>query len=103
MNASFCIRPFTHSSISPSGCVRLCCQAQGYLKQDGCLVSVETTPFEEIWNGRGYREIRRRMIAGEPVQECRACIHEEALTGESTRTRTLRDWRAGYLNARKTD
>ncbi|MCB1965756.1 MAG: SPASM domain-containing protein [Candidatus Accumulibacter sp.] len=101
MNRSFCIRAFNHVAIAPNGAVKLCCRALGYAKRDGAVESIESRDFSGIWNGDYYKQIREKMLSGETIPECSSCYRDEELVGGSVRTRTLADWRNGFLNPGK--
>lgn len=76
---SFCVYPFTQIAVSPVGVVKPCCIFDGPLKkEDGTTLLISDLKVEEIWNSTHYREIRRKMLQGEPVQECAKCIEEES-------------------------
>lgn len=56
MSKFICDHPWTHFEVNnPNGDVTMCC--------DNCTVlgNVNQASIEEIWNGEGYREIRRQM------------------------------------------
>jgi molybdenum cofactor biosynthesis enzyme MoaA len=63
----------THGSIGP------CCMANSPCKT-----------VEEYYNSTWIKDIRTKMLAGEPVNECRACYQSEQQFGTSARTQTNR-------------
>lgn len=73
MSKSFCMAPWVHANVEPTGIVRMCCIAQG--EQMG---NINEEPINDIWNGERYKTIRLKMINDEPVPECRRCIAEES-------------------------
>ncbi|MHA1817059.1 MAG: SPASM domain-containing protein, partial [Candidatus Heimdallarchaeaceae archaeon] len=84
ISETFCILPWIHVSVGIVGNHRLCCyQSQdkkdadsGDLKIKGNL-KIDKIPLEDIWNSEMYREVRKRMIRGEPIGVCSKCYREE--------------------------
>lgn len=95
-NKSFCVLPWRHLAVNPSGSAALCCQAVNVLREPGRIQSVYTDSLAEIWNGGPMREVRRRMLAGETVEACRDCALQERVTGFSARVGHNRDWLAEH-------
>lgn len=73
MSKSFCMAPWVHANVEPTGIVRMCCIAQG--EQMG---NINTEQINDVWNGSRYKTIRLKMINNEPVEECRRCNAEES-------------------------
>lgn len=73
MSKSFCLAPWVHANVEPTGDVRMCCIAQG----EG-MGNINTEQINDIWNGPRYKTIRLKMINDEPVAECRRCVAEES-------------------------
>jgi MoaA/NifB/PqqE/SkfB family radical SAM enzyme len=48
------------------------------------------TTIEEYYNSTWIKDIRAKMLAGEPVNECRACYQSEQQFGTSARVQTNR-------------
>lgn len=56
MNKFVCNYPWTHFEVNnPNGDVTMCCD------NNTVLGNVNDGNMEEVWNGRGYRKMRRRM------------------------------------------
>lgn len=56
MNKFVCTHPWTHFEVNnPNGDVTMCCD------NNTVLGNVNTDSLDEIWNGDGFQEIRRRM------------------------------------------
>lgn len=88
-NGKFCILPWLHAHVLPNGDVLPCCAvAVGSLS----LGNVRQRPLEEIWNAAGFREIRRKMLAGESVSACQVCYSAEKSGGTSLRTKSNQDF-----------
>lgn len=73
MTKSFCMAPWVHANVEPTGSVRMCCIAQG-----DEMGNINNEPIGEIWNGSRYKTIRLKMLNDEPVPECRRCVAEES-------------------------
>jgi MoaA/NifB/PqqE/SkfB family radical SAM enzyme len=69
----YCSQPWSTIYVSWDGKVRTCCFNE-YLLGD-----LAQNPFSEIWRGKAYRDLRRRVIRGEALDECADC-----LAGKST-------------------
>lgn len=63
--------------VFPDGTAKLCCWASGSITEDGVPLSVNDVPLETLWNSGYMREVRRKMLAGEHVEECSLCYDEE--------------------------
>lgn len=85
----FCILPWVHAHVLPNGDVLPCCAVQvGSLS----LGNVHQKELAQIWNDEGFREIRRKMMAGEKVSACEVCYLAEAAGGTSLRTKSNNDF-----------
>jgi len=63
---------------------------------DNQYFTVYTSRLAEIWNSDAMREIRRAMVAGEPVPACaHYCMAIEAVDGLSRRLGQNRSWETG--------
>ncbi len=63
-----CVHPWTSVSIDEKGLVHPCCVS------DQVLGDLKTESFAEIWNGRRYRKLRRRVNSRNPQLYCRRCV-----------------------------
>ena len=97
INKTFCALPWVHVAVKTSGRFRLCCNQStlpkdieigGYLKGK----SATDTPVEVMWNSKSYRELRKRMIKGEPSGPCGRCYREEESGMKSARISNNNDW-----------
>lgn len=92
ISKSFCSFAFNQVHVSPMGNVKPCCIFDGAIKDEqGNAIRISDDKISSIWNGSHFAEIRRRMLEGETVQECRKCIEEEKLYFTSDRTRSYHD------------
>ena len=77
-NHAFCVLPWVHLSVDPSGWATLCCLSPETLVDEaGRGYNVRTHPFAEIFNSSAQKEVRRKMLAGEKVKHCTTCYNEE--------------------------
>ena len=72
----YCASPWMMLFISPRGDVHPCSHRQN----DPPLGNLDRTPFEDIWNGPAYLELRRRLFYRDLEGLCRTC---EAATPNS--------------------
>lgn len=70
---SSCTLPFAQMVIRPSGGVSLCCQdALGTYTLGDCT----RESLMEIWHGRAYQDVRKRIMAGRnAIELCEQCDH----------------------------
>ena len=107
MNTTFCMAPWVNIGVVPNGEYTLCCVCTNYddegiesnplidqrefhkiNKEDKFyLGSVHDSTLEEIWNSDKMKDIRIKMLKGEPVGNCGPCYYSESITGRSERTR----------------
>jgi MoaA/NifB/PqqE/SkfB family radical SAM enzyme len=87
---TFCILAWTNLMTMPEGVAKVCCWANGLIEDDHGPMRLADHDAEAIWNGAAMREMRRAMLAGEPVAACRSCYEAEAASGNSLRTECLR-------------
>lgn len=78
---TFCIYPWIHIYANPDGSVLPCCVADHHKH----LGNLRKNTIEEIWNDTGYKNMRKKMLAGESCEECRGCYQQEAQGIESVR------------------
>jgi radical SAM protein with 4Fe4S-binding SPASM domain len=73
VSKTFCIYPWIHIYANPDGSVLPCCVAD----HRKSLGNLRTQTLKEVWNSDGYKNIRRKMIAGEKCEECNGCYQME--------------------------
>lgn len=71
-NKSFCGMPFNHAYISPQYERKLCCISRGKYNRD-------KASQEEFWNSDYMRDVRKKMIRGEQINECGNCTYAEEM------------------------
>ena len=76
---SFCMAPWTHMMIAPSGQVTPCCES------NLLLGNASNISLKEIWNSKNYRQLRLDMLAGKSITSCQGCYANEELGRDSLR------------------
>ena len=71
---TFCILPWTHMASYTDGSALLCCVANSRKE-----LNLNKMSLEEVWNSRHFKDARRLMLIGRPVQECAACYKLEEI------------------------
>ncbi len=82
---SFCILPWIHSAIDPTGDVKPCCMVDPFDFSVGKLD--KNTTLKQIFQGEKYSAIRKEMLDGPALPACCIrCTQGEAARGFSYRT-----------------
>ena len=92
---TFCVFPFFNLNSNTDGSVKLCCNIRENLhikKTDGTEYNLGSDSVENIWNSEYMNEVRRKMLFGEKVKECKDCYRHETLTESSSRTQSNRQY-----------
>jgi sulfatase maturation enzyme AslB (radical SAM superfamily) len=90
---SICALPWVHLNVNPDGAATLCCYSWMHIDDGaGRDLNLQTHSTQEIWNGAGMRDIRRRMLTGEQIPNCDACFHDERYGRDSYRLKSNRKW-----------
>jgi len=108
-NKTFCMVPWTHTYISPQSERRLCCASReehmmqrqyidasndkstGKYKEVGTIEDYKPLSLTEHWNSEYMKDIRLKLMAGEPIPQCAVC--NDSILSQST----YRQWFTGYL------
>lgn len=78
-NKAFCIAPWMHLQVEPSGDVQLCCASNWRHEFNQSLGNLNDSEPLEIWNNDQYRYVRRNMMAGIQIPAyCGSCYQREA-------------------------
>ena len=64
-----CYQSAMYLKVEPDGSVFPCCVAPRELN----MGNLKEKPFEEIWNGRKYQQLRQEMFTGKYRKVCREC------------------------------
>jgi len=84
-NRTFCLAPWIHTYLGPSGDRLLCCTFDDNPFE-------KNAPIEEIWNSEYYRDVRKKMMNGDIIKGCERCPIDKSLP-------TYRDyWNGGYTS-----
>ena len=70
---TFCIYPWIHMHVWPTGEAYPCCHAKPTPK----FGSARHTTLAEIWNDQPYRELRQHMLSEQPHPSCAKCYEQE--------------------------
>lgn len=69
---SFCILPFIHAATLTDGQTPLCC-----VSESSSSVSLNQSTLKDHWNSEYIRSVRKDMLSGKKVTDCRRCYEEE--------------------------
>jgi radical SAM protein with 4Fe4S-binding SPASM domain len=75
----FCIFPWTHLMIEPTGNVKPCCSSQQIVG------NVNKDSLKTIWNSPDIKKLRKNMLNDIPSPECDVCYNKEKIKKESMR------------------
>ena len=77
---TLCLAPWTHTYLSPQTERRMCCASrepaqnfQQYIDTDSGTGQYIPITLEQHWNSEHMKSVRRRMLAGETLDECEVC------------------------------
>lgn len=73
-NKTFCIFPWIHTYVNTDGNVYPCCTT----KYENPVGNVRENTIKEIWNSEAYKEVRRKLLAGEHIEGCANCYKHES-------------------------
>lgn len=87
VSKTFCILPWIHTAIDPTGGVKPCCMYSPYDKFMGELDDYES--LEQLFNNENYIELRKQLLSGKELPAgCVKCANEEIGRGTSYRLRS---------------
>lgn len=69
-NKSLCIYPFIHSHLTPRYDRKLCCISKN-------IEGANKSLLEDYWNSNTMKNIRKSIIAGDKIAECKKCYQFE--------------------------
>jgi len=77
-NNVFCIAPWVHMHVEPTGDVQICCASNYKHEHMKSIGNLNESSPEEIWNNPQYKQIRKNMIDGVAMPEfCSPCYKRE--------------------------
>jgi len=78
---TFCVLPFMHAAVSPTGSFRVCCNSNPknnkIWKTENKEYKMFRDDINEVWNSETYKTIRKQFIDGERPETCQRCFREE--------------------------
>jgi molybdenum cofactor biosynthesis enzyme MoaA len=84
-NKTYCRVPFDSVTVSPTGRMQLCCEAQWTGGVEKTKLS-ELSSIQDWFDGTYLESVRRDMLEGKPIPQCQTCYKREQLHGKSPRT-----------------
>lgn len=78
----FCLMPWIHFHVGDDGEAKACCVAN--IKYG----NINTSSFQEIWNGKPISELRHKFANGISDKRCAHCLKQEASGATSIRQET---------------
>lgn len=84
----FCMLPWVHMCIFPSGEVLPCC----ITPLDGVMGNLQEQSIFGVWNDKPFRELRQNMLAGRRSSQCVRCYEFEESDAPSQRKTSNRDF-----------
>jgi radical SAM protein with 4Fe4S-binding SPASM domain len=73
ISKTFCILPWIHIYANPDGSVLPCCVADHHKP----LGNLRNETVKTIWNNDSYKNLRKKMLAGDRCAECTGCYQAE--------------------------
>ena len=70
---TFCVLPWLHVNLWPSGDVHHCCLAE----KDNAMGQLSTATPDQIVNNQKYKDLRLKMLKGEKPYSCMRCFERE--------------------------
>ena len=84
-NKSYCRVPFDSVTVSPTGRMQLCCEAQWTGGSEKTALK-DLNSIKDWFEGEYLSDVRSKMHNGVMLPECQVCYKKESLHGVSTRT-----------------
>jgi len=97
---TFCMFPFAHLNIRPSGNVFPCCVAD---ETTGMIGNVSDGSLKELWNNDKMKQYRLDMINDVEIPECTRCYKQEKNYGGSYRGTSIEKLAKHYDIVEKTN
>ena len=99
MSKTYCAFPFSHQYVHMSGSVRLCCATMDNAVNDkGQRFHVNNDSLEKIWNSDYMKQVRLKMLRGEPLKECTKCVDQETRGYKSMRDKRNKEKNIALTN-----
>ena len=84
-NKSYCRVPFDSVTVSPTGRMQMCCEADWTGHQEKTKIK-DINSLQEWFEGEYMNSVRDKMHKGQMLPECGICYRREKLHGRSWRT-----------------
>lgn len=85
-NKVYCRVPFDGVTVTPTGRMHLCCEAQhNFSFETEQLKLTKIDSIDKWFHGDYLNNVRKAMLEGKPVKECEFCYKEEQMYGTSPR------------------
>lgn len=78
----YCLMPWIHFHVGDDGWAKACCVA------NMPFGNINTSSFDDIWNGPSIQKLRKKFSEGVPDKRCAQCIKLEESGGKSIRQET---------------
>ena len=92
ISPTFCVYPWMETILDVHGVFAPCCAGEAIKNKKGRVYNLVEDRLEDFWNSWGLREIRRKMLEGEKVPECKWCYYQESIGQTSYRKDHNKEW-----------
>ena len=92
ISPTFCVYPWMETILDTYGIFTVCCAGKSIKDKKGREYNLEEDRLEDYWNSWGLREIRRKILEGEKVPECKWCYYQESIGQTSYRKDHNKEW-----------
>ncbi len=95
LGPKFCVYPWIEQVVQSGGKVSYCCVAQNggmIQRSDGKDFRVSENRLEEAWNSKSMQSLRRAMLEGTAVKDCKLCYFQESIGKRSYREMHNEEW-----------
>ncbi len=88
LGSTFCVMPWTNLATETDGKCKICCvvMTNRYIKKsDGSDFHIHSDRIDDIWNSEYLKNVRKRILNGEWVDDCFYCRAQENSGSKSPR------------------
>lgn len=89
---TWCVNPYLHLAIEPSGEMIPCCVNVKHYRTDSGSKTFAEESILNFWNSKDRKELINQLENGIKAKGCKNCWQEEAAGKESKRIRDNREW-----------
>lgn len=92
---TFCVYPWIEQVVQSNGNYSYCCVAQKggpVQRPDGKSFNASDDRLEDVWNSESMRSLRKAMLDGAPVKDCKLCYFQESIGKKSYRQMHNQEW-----------